>query len=197
MKLRNLLAGVATVAALGLAAHAFAQEDDATAAAERDAKEATQMATPSPSEMNAGSIDQSSQTSGSSHTESSSSSTDFSVSVGVAPHALAGTPPSWRQGPNPGSGMALNGSWRLATASGDRSCTLRLMDGDDSEGPHYATTATGGPDGSLDVSRWRYDGRTLVLTRIMGEPFAQFHRVGRNRFEGRNVKSGEPLIVTR
>ena len=194
MKARLVLAGAAMLAVVSVAGQAAAQEDDATKAAEADAKEATQMATPSPALMNPS---PSSSSSGTSHTESSSSSTSFSMSVCAAPPAPPGPPPGWRPGPNPNSGKALNGSWKLANVGGDRSCGITLSEGDDTDNPHYLITTTGGPDGSLAINRWRYDGRMLELTNTAGETYAEFRRVGRNRFEGRNVKTGEALVVSR
>jgi hypothetical protein len=195
MNARILLAAAATLLMAGAAAQAWAQDDDATKAAENDAKEATQMATPSASDMGFGNSGSSS--SGSSHTESSSSSTSFSVTVGSAP------PPGWgpahdsHHGPNPNSGAALNGEWKLASADGGRSCGLRLSDGDNTDDAHGAWTNAGGPDGTFGVNRWRYDGHRLVLTSGIGDTVAEFRRVGANRFEGRNVKSGERLVISR
>jgi hypothetical protein len=195
MKVGTCLAALAALAMLGAAGPSWSQEDDATAAAESDAKEATRMATPSPSEM--GDTSDGSSSSGASHTESSSSSTSFSVSVGPGPAPAPMRPPPAAPRPNPNSGAALNGAWKLATASGDRSCGLKLSEGDDTDQAHYAWTDTGGPDGSLGVNRWRYDGHTLTLTTSAGDVFGEFHRVGSGRFEGRNVATGEPLVITR
>lgn len=185
----SLRAGAAAaVAALALWGQARAQEDDATAAAEAAAKEATEMATPSASDMNPGP----SEHSGSSHTELSSSASSFSLSVGAVPPPSVGPPPGWPGArPSDHASAGIEGGWSLKTADGGRSCTLRLS-GDD-----HAWTGTGGPDGTLDISRFQYDGHTLVLTTLMGEPLARFRRVGGSRFEGVNVKTGEALVVTR
>ena len=71
MKVGTCLAALAALAMLSAAGPSWSQEDDATAAVENDAKEATRMATPSPSEM--GDTSDGSSSSGASHTESSSS----------------------------------------------------------------------------------------------------------------------------
>ena len=195
MNLRVCLAAVASLAILVAAGQTFGQEDDATAAAERDAKEATQMATPSPSEM--GDTNSGSSSSGSSHTESSSSSSSFSVTVGTNPPPAMGRPTAPHHGPKPGSGAALDGVWKLAAPDGGKSCGLRLSDGDDTDNAHGAWTQAGGPDGTFGVNRWRYDGHKLVLSSGIGDVLAELHRVGPNRFEGRNVKTGESLVGSR
>ncbi|MEL1264830.1 AprI/Inh family metalloprotease inhibitor [Pseudoxanthomonas putridarboris] len=131
-----------------------------------------------------------------SRSESSSSNSGFGIGFGRDNDENDDDQPSWSK-PHPSRPKPeqIDGTYRVSAKSGPFLCTVRLTDNPYFNG-YFAVTSTGCPD-LWKVTRWDFDGPSIVLTSSAGDVYATFWPRGGDVWVGRVAATGQRLSLSR
>jgi hypothetical protein len=180
---------------LAMTANPALAQDESMAPPELANRQADQpgQADPAPPADNAGSMEQSTQTSGSYHSETRTSSTSVSVEP-TEPWQSHRQEYSDRDSYGP---QVFAGRWQLASADGSSSCgitlTLKKWSGD----KMIASIPAGCPGSLFNANSWRLIGHRLELNSGMGDALASFRPAGPNRWQGSVAATGDAIYLAR
>lgn len=128
--------------------------------------------------------------------ESSRSSSHFSVGFGRDNDENDDDQPAWSKPhasrPKP---EQINGTYRVSARSGPFLCTVRLTASPYFDG-YFAVTSSGCPD-LWKVTRWDFEGPSIVLTSSSGDVYATFWPRDRDVWVGRVLTTGQRLSLSR
>lgn len=127
---------------------------------------------------------------------SSSSNNGFGVGFGRDNDEHEDDRPSWSKPqssrPKPDQ---IEGTYKITASTGQFLCTVNLKASPFFDG-YWATTSTGCPE-LWKVSRWDFQGPTIVLTNSSGDVYASFWPRARDLWVGRATGSGQRLSLSR
>jgi len=89
----------------------------------------------------------------------------------------------------------IEGTYTVTASTGEFLCTVDLKASPFFDG-YWASTSTGCPE-LWKVSRWDFQGPTIVLTNSSGEVYASFWPRARDLWVGRSTSSGQRLSLSR
>jgi len=131
-----------------------------------------------------------------SRSESSSGNSGFNIGFGRDNDENDDDQPSWSKShssrPKP---EQIDGTYSVSAKSGPFLCRIRLTDNPYFNG-YFAVTSTGCPD-LWKVTRWDFDGPSIVLTSSAGDVYATFWPRGGDVWVGRVAATGQRLSLSR
>ncbi|MDG2524933.1 AprI/Inh family metalloprotease inhibitor [Stenotrophomonas sp. HITSZ_GD] len=104
--------------------------------------------------------------------------------------------PSWsKHRPPAPKPEQIEGAYKVMSSTGEFLCTVNLK-ASPFFGGYWASTSTGCPE-LWKVSRWDFQGPTLVLTNSSGDIYASFWPRARDLWVGQSTASGQRLSLSR
>lgn len=104
--------------------------------------------------------------------------------------------PSWsKHRPSRPKPEQIDGTYKITASTGEFLCTVRLKASPFFDG-YWANTSSGCPE-LWKVSRWDFQGPTIVLTNSSGDVFASFWPRARDLWVGSATASGQRLSLSR
>lgn len=127
---------------------------------------------------------------------SSSGSSNFGIGFGRDNDQHDDDRPSWsKPQPSRPTPEQIDGTYKITASTGQFLCTVQLKASPFFDG-YWAVTSSGCPE-LWKVSRWDFQGPTIVLTNSSGDVFASFWPRGRDLWVGRATDSGQRLSLSR
>lgn len=132
----------------------------------------------------------------SNESSASSSTSEFGVGFSRDNDDHEDDRPSWSKHqssrPKP---EQIEGIYKITASTGQFLCTVNLKASPFFDG-YWAVTSTGCPE-LWKVSRWDFEGPTIVLTNSSGDVYASFWPRARDLWVGRATDSGQRLSLSR
>lgn len=127
---------------------------------------------------------------------SSSSSSGFGVGFGRDNDDHEDDRPTWsKHRPSRPTPEQVEGTYKVTASNGQFLCTVNLKASPFFDG-YWAVASTGCPE-LWKVSRWDFQGPTIVLTNSSGDVYASFWPRARDLWVGQSTASGQRLSLSR
>jgi hypothetical protein len=127
---------------------------------------------------------------------STTSSSGFGVGFGRDNDDHEDDRPAWsKHRPSRPTPEQIDGTYKITASTGQFLCTVNLKASPFFDG-YWAVTSSGCPE-LWKVSRWDFQGPSLVLTNSSGDVYASFWPRARDLWVGQSTASGQRLSLSR
>lgn len=128
--------------------------------------------------------------------DSSSSNSGFGIGFGHDNDEHEDDRPSWsKHRPSRPTPEQIEGTYKITANTGQFLCTVNLKASPFFDG-YWAVTSAGCPE-LWKVSRWDFQGPTIVLTNSSGDVYASFWPRAHDLWVGQSTVSGQRLSLSR